>query len=475
MVRSSIVVGVVGTVASAAMGCVGASTPAAPDAGAAGEVDAGALPDATPPDAGTEAGAACAPSTGTGTTHPSSIATAETWTAADSPHIVGSDTSISAKITLEACAVVKIAAGATVTFGAGGSLVANGTATEPVTIDAVDATKPWSSIRFIGGTGHLSYTTIDHGGDPLNTLPYYAASLDVRADELNPAPVLFVDHVTVKDSASQGLYVHNGALFDPASSALTVRDSAGAPMHVWTIALDSIPDGDYTENATGAITISAEGCGNESLWKGDGTIHERGVPYVVGYPTSDGVMCVGASAQGAVSTLTIEPGVTLRFMKNAVLHITAAQGTDPAGGALIANGTVAKPIVFTSAATTPAPGDWLGIWFGDIPDPRSTIDHAIVQYAGGMSSSGSGSCQYTDGVGTPNDAAIRILGAPSAGFVTNTTIADSAAHGIDRGYRSDTKVDFLATNTFTNIAKCKQTYPSDANGACPAPAMVPCP
>ena len=57
-------------------------------------------------------------------------------------------------------------------------------------------------------------------------------------------------------------------------------------------------------------------------------------------------------------------------------------------------------------------------------------------------------------------------------FVTNSTILASASHGIDRGWRGS-NTDFLATNTFTSIAKCKQSYPKDATGACPA--TVPCP
>jgi len=38
---------------------------------------------------------------------------------------------------------------------------------------------------------------------------------------------------------------------------------------------------------------------------------------------------------------------------------------------------------------------------------------------------------------------------------------------------SDTKTDFMATNTFTNVVGCKQTYPADASHACPT--TVPCP
>jgi hypothetical protein len=60
------------------------------------------------------------------------------------------------------------------------------------------------------------------------------------------------------------------------------------------------------------------------------------------------------------ATLTIPAGVTVSVTKNdardnkGVLVITK-------GAKLIVNGTVDKPVIFTSAATTKAPGDWGGI------------------------------------------------------------------------------------------------------------------
>ena len=92
-----------------------------------------------------------------------------------------------------------------------------------------------------------------------------------------------------------------------------------------------------------------------------------------------------------------------------------------------------------------------------------------VEYAGGVNGTASGACN-TPG---PNDGAIRIFGLPAGQFVTNTTILSSLGHGVDRGWRDNSKPDFLATNTFTSIAKCKQSYPKDTNGGCPT--TVPCP
>src|SRR5688500_8194242 len=54
--------------------------------------------------------------------------------------------------------------------------------------------------------------------------------------------------------------------------------------------------------------------------------------------------------------LTIEPGVIIQGEKSSRGALIITRGTK-----LIANGTKANPIVFTSDAATPAPGDWGGI------------------------------------------------------------------------------------------------------------------
>jgi hypothetical protein len=167
--------------------------------------------------------------------------------------------------------------------------------------------------------------------------------------------------------------------------------------------------------------------------------------------------------------LTIEPGVVIRMTSEGVVEVQNFSGDTPATAALIAVGTEDEPIVFTSAADSPAAGDWLGIWFGMIPDASNKMEHVRVEYAGGLSSSGSGACN-TPGT---NDAAIRIFGVPAGQFVKHSTIIDSAGHGIDRGWRDDFQPDFLPTNTFTRIAGCKQSEPGPTSGACPLP--VPCP
>ncbi|HOZ30127.1 MAG TPA: right-handed parallel beta-helix repeat-containing protein [Bacteroidales bacterium] len=60
-------------------------------------------------------------------------------------------------------------------------------------------------------------------------------------------------------------------------------------------------------------------------------------------------------------TLTIEPGVTVKFEDNQRLEIRQAH--------LISVGTVTDSITFTSNSSTPTPGIWSGIFLNECPNP----------------------------------------------------------------------------------------------------------
>ncbi|HWB78256.1 MAG TPA: hypothetical protein VG755_24995 [Nannocystaceae bacterium] len=182
-------------------------------------------------------------------------------------------------------------------------------------------------------------------------------------------------------------------------------------------------------------------------------------------------------SDGAV--LTIEAGSELHFAKDGVLHVDYGSYPGVGDGVLVAVGTPDNPIVFTSVATSPAPGDWYGIYFWNQPDPRNAIAHARVEFAGGVSQLGSGACT-TDGIDN-HDAAIRFLGtggqlmpdSPSGQIVTDTRIVSSAGSGIDRGWFG-APIDYLDSNEFVDVAQCQQSYPHpEAPEICPDPA--PCP
>lgn len=81
------------------------------------------------------------------------------------------------------------------------------------------------------------------------------------------------------------------------------------------------------------------------------------------------------------ATLTIEPGVEMRFRDRDWLEIGAA-GTR--GSKLIARGTEQEPIVLTSESPeTTAKGTWFGVWFNAGSGPGSEMSHVVVRAAGG--------------------------------------------------------------------------------------------
>lgn len=436
--------------------------------GAAGCGDDGAkhLADAPPPADAAPDAFTCPPATGAGTTHTGNISAAETWTAAGSPHEVPGDISVNAALTIEACATVLIGDDHNITVRQTGSLTAAGLPGLPVTFDALVAGASWSTLSATGGGKiSLAYTDLKGGGDPVNTLPSLYGELDIAGSAGPAENTLHVDHVTITGSESQGVNLHDGGGFDASSTALTITGSAGAPIVTFARLLGTIPPGTYTGNAEDAILI--RGTGGPEAMAESATMHDRGVPYRVGI-NANAVLDVGTTTGITIPTLTIEPGVTLKFSAGATMRIDAASGTQLARGALIASGTAAKPIVFTSAAATPAAGDWYGIWFGQQPQPTTVVSNARIEYAGKISVSGGDSCVPAGQVG-PNDAAIRVFGGvPTSQFVTNTVIVASGRHGIDRGWRSDSNIDFTPTNTFTTVAGCAQTQNKSANGACPS-------
>ena len=72
--------------------------------------------------------------------------------------------------------------------------------------------------------------------------------------------------------------------------------------------------------------------------------------------------------------LTIEPGVEVRFL-------TVGSGLDfTSGGELEAIGTATDPIIFTSDAVTPAPGDWDGINFNNAAG-TANLQYVVIEYA----------------------------------------------------------------------------------------------
>jgi hypothetical protein len=381
--------------------------------------------------------------------------------------VIPSGLTVTAPLTIEPCAVVRVGASGTITVRTGGSLAATGTAARPVTFERLDAARPWSQIRTIGGTLRFTHTRLLGGGDPQNSPLDGAAVLLVSGVTAAPAEVIHADHVEIRDSASQGVILVEGALFSATSTALVVTGAKHVPLHVAANLAGSIPEGAYTGNAIDQIVL--EGGGASSIVR-DTTFHDRGVPYRVGDTLREGRLDV-AALQG-VATLTIEPNVKIRFKKAGSVFVQFAQNTLPATGALVAVGTADRPIVFTSDEAAPLPGDWQGIHFNGLVAPATRLAFVRVEYAGGDRSLVGSSCAY-ENPPQINNAAIRVFTEPPASFISNTTIVASKRHGFDRGWLGTPAVSFLGGgNTVQGGGGCNESFPRP-QGACPVPP--PCP
>jgi len=128
-------------------------------------------------------------------------------------------------------------------------------------------------------------------------------------------------------------------------------------------------------------------------------------------------------------TLTIEPDVVVKFNSGKALLID---------GELIAQGTEAEPIVFTSNQSSAAPGDWVNILFTD-SSIDATYDEAgdylsgcVMQYC---------TVEYGGGSDTP---AIKVVS--SSLFIDHCNITNSASSGIYVSGTEDNKGSAKITN-----------------------------
>lgn len=440
--------------------------------GETSNVDPGNPDGGTPPTQDAAPVIECTPPTGAGTKHEANIEADETWTVANSPHIIERSINIrtGAKLTIEPCAEVRFGKDAVLGVAiiptpGQGSLLAEGTATRPITFKRLGA-DAWGGISVTKpGKAILRHVTMEGGGSDSFL---FNATLAVRGDsDLPVARDVLVDHVTIKGSQGYGAYLYQGGAFAAESSDLVITGSGKQPIRIHENAIGTLPRGSYTGNAMDEIHLVGEGMRPEAGLQESATMKEVGVPYRVGDGhAADSLRVTENSITKAPSTLTIEPGVTMKFTKGASFNVEFFTGDRAARGAVVAIGTAAKPIVFTSAEPNPKSGDWQGLAFGGIPLGTNKLDHVKIDYAGGECLCVLISCNEI----AAHEAAIIFTRPPSPGFsITNSTISNSALHGIHRAWQSNSQPSFAATNTFTNNAGCAETLPVPETGSCPMP------
>jgi hypothetical protein len=416
---------------------------------------------------------ACGQPNGTMVTHGANIAASETWAGDGVTHVVPTSISItgSAIVTIDPCAIVALNPGTTITVRDDARLVAAGTsASRFVLFRRNDPNQGWGTLRGFTPTSliDLTWTRLEGGGafgglsDP--TIAIFGVGYGSP-----PVPVLRTDNVTIQGSRGVGVHMDANAAFTSDSRLLQITGSGGRPVHTTMMSLGSIPVGTYTGNATDEILIHGPGA---NVF-GNMTVEDLGVPVRIPF----GGLYIGpAPPATAPVTLTLRPGVVFRFPRvggqPGARMTFGSNGNAPNNvvGVLNAVGTAARPIVFTSGEATPSPGDWVGIWLNTANGSR--LDHVEISYAGAPTGIQSNNCRPANS----EDQAALFVGSfsdqfvPPSDLLTNSRITNSAYYGINAMWLAGTfnAPDLTATNTFQNVARCRQTY----NGLLP-PGVCP--
>ncbi len=415
-----------------------------------------------------DAGSAC-PAPGAGTRHDGAeIKTDTTWRAVDGPHLVTYTTRIAkgATLTLEPCTQVLF--DGVHGLDVDGTLVARGSETRPITFARAKAGTAWSFLYSSGGTIDLAWATLTGGGSAQSSNG--VGAIEVRGDPALPRrAALRVQHVTVDGSEMHGVSLRGNAGFAADSTALTVRNAAKSAVRAAPHLAQDLPTGVYAGNGADEVLVIAEG----NLLE-DTTWRDRGVPYRVGDEAGNGkVLPIGSTALPAVrAQLTLEAGVVVKVTPTGRIQLSKAGVPPVTTGALAAQGSATKPVVFTSAKPSPAAGDWVGIVLDHVPDPADKLDHVRIEYAGGASGANGFHCSLSSSPNEGDVGGLLVFGQPSQSFVTNSVFADLDGYGVDLAY-SGTSVDFMAANTFERVAKCRQSTPRNSEGNCPATVVCP--
>lgn len=134
---------------------------------------------------------------------------------------------------------------------------------------------------------------------------------------------------------------------------------------------------------------------------------------------------------GAGATVTIQPGVTVRINNGLGIQVGSPEGFGP--GTLLAIGSAAQPILFTSNDAVPAPGKWNNILFsslavdavytaGGVYQSGSILQHAVVEFAGG---GGVASGAVTVSNASPFLDAVEVRKASRSGIYVDAALAPS--------------------------------------------------
>ncbi len=173
---------------------------------------------------------------------------------------------------------------------------------------------------------------------------------------------------TVTDNSTYG--IHSG---DGASRAIikenAISDNGSYPVRI--APATELKGNTFTGNRVQVVEVLPGVVHLDTVW------HNDGIDYLI-----TGDVTVRQRSSESVPTLAVTSGARLRFSEGTGLYV----GDENGNGCLSARGTEGVPVVFTSNASAPAPGDWKGIVVNEPHDPElatgAILEYCTVEYGG---------------------------------------------------------------------------------------------
>ena len=429
------------------------------------------------PDEITEAAAAtgCGTLNGTVITHTTNIIADTTWAGSGTVHVVANSISVlaPATLTIAECAVVKLKAGVELSVKgsdtAAAKLVAAGDhATTGAVYFVKNDAQGWGRLHGVNENSliDLEFAVLSGGGNMGGA--NRNAVIYMQGSGVLPDPVLRVNNTRIANNPGAAIYLSDAA-FTSDSKALRITGATDFALALPAMALGSIPAGTYTGNTV-----------NEALVVENANIFDNlTIASHLPIRFQAAAIHVGGLAPSFVTnlTLTLKSGVTLKIESptdGPTLMTFGETGQSPnKNAALVALGTAAAPVTFTSGNVSPSPGDWAGIWLAT--SAGSKLNHVIIEDAGGDAHIGPKSC----GPASARHTAALLVGdndplqyVPPANLVKNSQFINNlGSFAIDSVWTVSNSTfgpNLTATNTFqasSTVCTQSRNVVTDSGGA----------
>ena len=235
-------------------------------------------------------------------------------------------------------------------------------------------------------------------------------------------------------SNSYGIYLY-GPADDATITGNSITDNSSYPIRCYAGSINNITGNTFGGNTSDKIFVYGETISTDATWT------NQGIPYYVS--SSAHIYVQGTNGLDNITTLTINPGTEIQF--DSVYLYIGHNSSSSYPGALIAAGTGAEPITFTSSETTPAAGDWYGIYFANYSDDSTCIlDNCVIEYGGDTGNYDIVNCYNCSpiitncDIGYGENNGIFSYGSGAAPMISNCEIYNNAQAGIFSSYSTAT-------------------------------------